>query len=244
VAVAAKEGSMKPFLIAVLIVAAVAEDAFADTLYPAAIVLEPGYASGPPEGFPFFLPPDEGDPLVIYARVASCNAPFTDLLPAPPYEITCVFTGSTCTGWGMWDDLPCAGGIFGWFEGGTLAFYLDTTPDADFTSPQTFLDGELVLLATTALISVLDAEPQQACPPRENDPDMVTYLSFLGGTWFPRVSDHGTGLAGNGAGELDDVVPAVLTALGYIFRVDGTFDVYGPVATKQTTWGAVKAMYR
>lgn len=235
---------MKPFVIAILIVTAASTVAPADILYPAAIVLEPGYATGPPEGFPWLMHPDYGDPLIIYARVAACNAPFTDLLPAPPYEITCVFTGSTCTAWGNWDDLPCDGGIFGWFQGGTVAFYLDTTPDADFTNSQTFLNGDLVLLATTGLISVLDAEPQQACPPRDNEPDMIAYLSFRGGTWFPRVSDDGVGLAGNSVGELDGDVPAPLQTLGYIFRVDGTFDVYGPVATKQTTWGAVKALYR
>jgi len=77
----------------------------------------------------------------------------------------------------------------------------------------------------------------------DNEPDVFTYFSFAGGTWFPRVSDDGTGLAGTSRGEMDNGVPPGLEQL-FTFRVDGVVDVYGPVATEATTWGGVKAMYR
>ncbi len=216
-----------------------------DVLYPAALTFEPGYASGPPAGFPVHdVAPHYGDPLTIVGRVAEVKQPFDDLLPADTYELTFVFEGTTCTQWGMWDDIPCAGGIFGTFQGGTVAIYLDASPDADFANPQTFHDGDLVLLGSLSIVSVLDSDPYIACPPRSDEPDVGAFFTFIGGTWFSRVSNDGVGFDAISEGELDDNVSAELRALGYTFRVDGTVDIYGPVATEPVTWGRVKALYR
>jgi hypothetical protein len=75
-------------------------------------------------------------------------------------------------------------------------------------------------------------------------PDVNAYFTFVGETWFARVSSHGVGLTGKSEGELDKSVPAELQAPGYIFRMDGTVDIFGPVAVTPTTWGRVKALYR
>jgi hypothetical protein len=234
---------MKAILVAVLIVATCAASASADVLYPAALTLEPGLAYGPPSGFPWMDLPDLGTPLVMEGRVATVGAPFDDLLPGGDWEITWVFEGSTCTQRGNWDDFQCAGGLFATYEGGTLTLYLDTSPDANIFDPASFRDGEMVLQAQTSIVNATDNDPHVACPQRPDEPDVIAFFSFVGGTWFSRVSDNGTGLAGTSRGELDNGVPPGLEQL-FTFRVDGVVDVYGPVATEATTWGRVKAMYR
>jgi hypothetical protein len=234
---------MKSILAAFLLLTTMPAGARADILYPAALTFEPGYASGPPQGFPWLALPENGSPFTLVGRVATVGAPFEDLLPVGSYEITYVFEGSSCTQAGLWDNIPCSGGLFATYQGGTVAFYLDATPDADFTNPATFRDGEAVLLAQSSYLYVLDDDPG-ACVQLPNQSDVNTFFTFTGGTWFSRVSDNGNGLEGASTGELDDNVPTPLAAQGYIFRVDGTVDVYGPVATEATTWGRVKAMYR
>ena len=234
---------MRTILAALLLASLAALPASADILYPAALVFETGYAFGPPNGFPFWAEPDYGDPLIMQGRVAAVGAPFDALLPPGGYELTWVFQGSACTAWFWGDAQPCSGGLGGFFEGGTLAIYLDTTPDADFLDPYTFRDGMQVLLATTEAIDATDDDPQEVCPMLPDNSDVTTYLTFVGGTWFPVVSPQGQGLQGMCNGELEPGVPAALQAI-YIFPVDGTVDIYGPVSTRETTWGHVKALYR
>ena len=89
--------------------------ATADALYPAALTFESGYASGPFLGFPWWTAPDYGDPLTLVGRVAGVGAPLSDLLPAGTYELTYVYEGATCFEWGMWDNIPCSGGMYGAF---------------------------------------------------------------------------------------------------------------------------------
>jgi hypothetical protein len=211
--------------------------------YPDALIFEPGYASGPPPGFPLEdVNPDYGDPLTIVGRVAGVGQPFEGLLPAGQ-ELTYVFEGASCTQWGVWDDFEClVGGIYGTFQNGTVAFYLDSSPDANFAIPQTFRDGELVLLAQLSSVLVLNYDPTN-CPSLPA-PDVYAYFMFVGGSWFSRVSNHGVGWNAVSEGELDGNVPPDLQALGYTFRVDGSVDIDGPVATSPTTWGRVKALYR
>jgi len=216
--------------------------ASSEVLYPNALTFEPGYASGPPPGFPLEdANPNYGDPLTIVGRVAGVGPPFEGLLPAG-HELTYVFEGASCTQWGVWDDFQClVGGIYGTFQNGTLAFYLDSSPDADFASPQTFRDGELVLLAQLSSILVLNNDPT-SCPLPA--PDVYASFVFVGGSWFSGVSHQGVVLSAGSEGELDGDVPPDLQALGYTFRVDGSVDIDGPVATSPTTWGRVKALYR
>jgi hypothetical protein len=237
---------MKTAIVAAALLCFAAFGASADALYPAALTFEPGYASGPYFGFPWWNAPKHGDPITIVGRVASVGAPFDGLLPAGVYELTYVFEGFSCAGTDMWDDMVCPrGGIGGTFQNGTLSIHLDTTPDADFTNAATFRDGDLVLFALSSQMHVTDDDPLGGCASSfPNAPDVVADLTFAGGTWFSRVSSHGIGLTGLSQGELDNNVSAGLQALGYIFRVDGTVDIFGPVAIQPTTWGAVKALYR
>ncbi|HEX5133006.1 MAG TPA: hypothetical protein VFX92_11045, partial [Candidatus Krumholzibacteria bacterium] len=158
-------------------------------------------------------------------------------------ELTYVYEGSSCEGVGQWDDFVCAGGDFAWYGGGTVTIYMDATPDADFFNPATFRDGSVVLLAESQLISVLDNDPD-GCPMLPNPPDVTAYFTFTGGAWYPRASNNGVAFQAVSQGELGHDVPAPLEALGYVFQVDGTVDIYGTVAVEETTWGRVKALYR
>lgn len=235
---------MKSILAALIFLAAVASNPSAEVVYPDALVLEPGYASGPPLGFPGWARPEYGDPLVMVGLVSAVGAPLDGLLPAGAHELTYVFEGSACYEYGMWDNIPCSGGEFAAFQGGTVTFYLDTTPDADFANPASFRDGEVALLAQSTHLFVADDDPQEACPQVPDVPDVVASFSFVGGAWFSRVSSNGFGWYGSSGNELEFDVPAGLVALGYIFRVEGAVTVHAPVAVESTTWGRVKALYR
>ena len=237
---------MKPaFLAAAILVPLCAGSTHAGITYPSALLFNPGYAIGQPAGFPVHdVPPTVGGPLQIIGTVYAVNAPFDDLLPAGPYEMTYVYAGATCVGWGFWDNIPCSGGIYGYFTGGTLSVYLDPTPDADFSNSATFTDGELVLQADINGISLLDDDPYIACPPAGDSPDMTMSFRFTGGAWFYRVVTDGIGYPGTGHGELDDTVPPDLQAAGFTFRVDGNLDVFEQIAVRPSTWGYVKSLYR
>jgi len=237
---------MKTAIVAAALLCLTVFGSSADTLYPAALTFEPGYANGPPAGFPWSEPPNYGDPITIVGRVSAVAPPLQDLLPAGAFELTYVLEGFSCTEWGMWDDIPCTGGLYGLFQNGTLACYLDATPDADFVNPATFRDGDLVLLAACSHLPVTDDDPYENCPMVPDRPDVRGWLTFVGGAWFSHVSDQGTGFTGMMYGELGRTVPMpiLLQALGYIFQIDGTVDVNAPVAVTPATWGRVKALYR
>lgn len=235
---------MRPILALLLMLAAGSAAVSAEVIYPDALVLEPGYASGPPLGFPGWARPEYGDPLVMVGLVSAVGAPLDGLLPAGAHELTYVFEGSAFYQYGMWDNIPCSGGEFGAFQGGTVTFYLDATPDADFVNPASFRDGDAVLVAQSTYLFVADDDPQEACPQVPDVPDVVASFSFVGGAWFSRVSSNGFGWYGSSASELEFDVPAELAALGYIFRVEGAVDVSAPLAAESTTWGRLKALYR
>jgi hypothetical protein len=235
--------------IALLLLIALPGMGMADALHDNAIVFGPSYASGPPAGFPWDPVVYVGAPLSIFGIVNNVGALFTDLLPPGSYEMTCVFEGATCDQWGAWDDFVCTGGIYGSFDGGTMSIYLDTTPDADFMSPASFRNGELVLQAQTQTTFATDDDPNVGCPMVADRPDVQTWFTFSGGSWFHRVSSGGIGMTGVGEGEVHDRypynVPVQLRVMGYIFPIDdGTMDIFGPVATKPTTWGHVKSLFR
>lgn len=239
---------MKTAIAAAFLLLVVPGLAAADVLYDDAITFGPSYAFGPPAGFPWGVPPDQGAPLFIFGMVSHLGAPFTDLLPAGSYEITCVLEGGTCGGYGMWDDLPCSGGMDAPFYGGTMSIYLDPTPDADFMDFNSFRDGEMVLQAQTQVTSVTDDDPYENCPMVDDRPDVRTWFLFSGGSWFHRVDSGSGAMSGLGEGEIPghypDNVPPALQAMGYTLRIDGTMDIFGPTAVKPTTWGHVKSLYR
>lgn len=240
---------MKTAVAAVLMILALSRPTQADVLYSNAITLGPSYAIGPSAGSPWTAWVNEvGRPLLIVGLVGDVGAPFSDLIPVAPHELTCVFAGATCSSVGQWDDIPCSGGTFLDYTGGTMSIYLDLTPDADFALSSTFHDGELVLQAQLQTTLVTDDDPYENCPMVDDEPDVRSFFTFSGGSWFYRVVSHGSGLSGICMGELPghypDLVPEPLRALGYVLRIDGNMDIFGPVATTPSTWGYVKTLYR
>jgi hypothetical protein len=234
---------MKTAIAAVLVIC-LAGVAHADIFYPDAITFGPSYAVASGAGYPDFFPP-LGSPLLVVGMVTGVTAPFDDLLPSGPYEITWIASGATCNGYGNWDDFNCnRGGTIIDFGGGTISFFLDTTPDADFTNPSTFQDGELILVANTPAMHVSNDDPDGYCV-TDDRPDVYLSFSFVGGSWFNRLAP-GTVSYGRGEipGSYPDMIPEPLRALGYVLRIDGSIDVVGPVAAEPVTWGHVKALYR
>jgi len=144
--------------------------------------------------------------------------------------------------------MPCSGGTYVTYAGGTMSIYLDPAPDADFANTSTFRDGELVLQAQLQETGITDDDPQENCPMYDDQPDVHWYCAFTGGSWFYRVVSRGNGLTGIGKGELPghypELVPEALRALGYVLRIDGSLDIVGPVATQPVTWGHVKSLYK
>lgn len=215
----------------------------ADLEYPSALVFEPGYAIGPPGGFPVQqVLPNLGDPLTFMGLVATVNAPFVDLLPGGIYEITYLLQDATCAiASDQYGPPPCDDHKWAGFYGGSLSIYLDTTPDADFTNAATFTDGELVLLMENLAVLVMDVDdPGPLCS--GNYFDLFMGFDFTGGSWFSRVDN--VFLESLFAGEIDGQVPPALQALGFTFRGDGHIDIHQNLATKQVTWGQVKSLYR
>jgi len=222
--------------------------AHADVIYPDAITFGPSYVLGPPAGFPWDTNPDYGDPLFIAGTVSSVGSPFAALLPSPPFELTLVVTSATFDSYGMWDDFTCNRfGMDQMFTGGAISIFLDSTPDADFTSPATFQDGELVLQAQMQSVHMTDDDPLGGCP-TVNYPDVRMFFSFTSGSWYHLVVAGGKGMSGQSEAEIPgyylDDIPAPLQALGYVLRIEGGIDIFGAVATQQTTWGKLKSLYR
>jgi hypothetical protein len=184
---------------------------------------------------------------VIFGIVSGVNAPFSDLLPAPPYELTFVYENAVLVERGNYDG-DCSGGSYSTYQGGTLSIYLDTTPDADFTNTATFRDGDLVLAITQQWpMWVAGDDPQESCPMVEKDnPDLQGAFVCSGGSWLFRVISDGKGFVSNFYGEDDryDIVPAPIEAAGFIDRIHGSIDIVAPVATQPATWGYVKSLYR
>ena len=81
-------------IIALGFVVAFAPPAAAD--FDSALVLDTGYATGPPGWTPWTNLPHLADSLWIYGTVGDVNAPFEDLVPAAPHEFTYVFDGYFC----------------------------------------------------------------------------------------------------------------------------------------------------
>lgn len=232
------------FVLLLLLLAVFAHAAHADVLYLDAVTLEKGCALGPPLGFPTWAVPENGSPLTWVGRVASVGEPFNhDLVPVG-YEMTYVFEGSTCWLAETWSDPPCGSGVTGYYTGGKLTIYLDPVPDADFTNLATFSDGDVALTLQTFRIDVTDYDPYILCPVRPDEFDLLASIQVIGGLWADLVSTEGRGYYGDVWGEVDQSVPAYLDFMGYAFRGEGVLRLYSTVATKSTTWGAVKALYR
>ncbi len=208
--------------------------------YPSALVLDTGYATGPPQWIPWINLPNLEDSLWIFGSVSEANAPFDDLLPPPPYELTYVFEQYACVWSVHGEDLICSTTDIAIFDLGSVRVYLDTTPDADLADPASFRDGTLVLVAT--------AHPLQLFT-EEHCINGIRYvqravMAFTGGAWFSRVSREGVGFTAGNLGEFRGDVPASIAALGYIGQSTSRVDILVPTAGVPTTWGRIKALYR
>ena len=224
--------------ITVMWLLAFARPAAAD--FDSALVLATGYARGPAQWTPWINLPALEDSLWIYGSVYQVNAPFADLVPPGPHEFTYVFDSYYCTWSTHGEDLECITAELAIFDFGRISIYLDATPDADFASPATFSDGQLVLRA--------EAHPLQLFM-ETHCVSGVRYvqravLTFTGGAWFDRVSKNGQGYLGANQGEFRGDISDGLKALGYIGQSTSVVDILVPNAIEPTTWGRIKAMYR
>ena len=208
--------------------------------FPSALVFDTGYATGPVQWTPWQNLPNLEDSLWIYGSVSAVNAPFVDLIPVGPYELTYVFDSYACIWASHGGDQTCTLAELAFFDLGSIRVFLDTTPDADFANPASFRDGQQVLVA--------NAYPLQLF--MEND--CVTgiryvqqaVMQFRGGAWFSRVSQNGVGFIAGNQGEFRGDVPAGLIALGYVGQSHSKVDIVVPNAVASTTWGRIKALYR
>jgi hypothetical protein len=208
--------------------------------FPSALVLGVGYAVGPPAWAPWENLPELEDSLCIFGSVARVGAPFDDLVPAGPHELTYVFESYACVFARHGTDFECSNSEIAVFAGGSIRVYLDSTPDADFADPATFRDGELVLDARSDPMLLLMED--HCVTGREYM--QRAFVEFVGGAWLPRVSKDGVGFAGANIGEFRGDIPADVRALGYVGQSQGRIDVETPTAVEATTWGRVKALYR
>jgi len=213
----------------------------ANDVYPSALVLDTGYAIGPPAWYPWANFPAQGDPLFIFGSVSEVNEPFTDLLPvAASYELTYAFRDFACTLYGWGEDFSCSALYSAWFDGGRISFFLALTPDAEFANAATFLDGDLVLEARADQLYLWFLTHCMY----GDEYGQHSNLQWIGGTWFDRVSRNDVGYAGENLGSFDREVPAPIRGFGYVGRSLSRIDIFKPVATAPTTWGRVKALYR
>jgi len=220
----------------------IAGAAHSDEYHDNVLVLGDGYAAGPMAGFPVdAVLPNFGDWITIVGTITGVNEFFGDLLPPGPYELTYMFAGATCISYS--DNPispPCQPTAWGLFTGGTLQVFLDTTPDADFAHGDTFTDGELVLAAATVEHRIWNVDAAPGC---WEAPDWESIFMFYAGSWYPRISSPP--FVGTLDGEIDGNVPAGLAASGFTFHVSsGAIGLHYNVATRPTTWGYVKSLYR
>jgi hypothetical protein len=195
------------------------------------IVFDTGYFGAPAGWNCPWGSPRMGDSLWIVGSVAEFNAPFTGMVPMDAgHEATFSFDGFVCTESGMWDDIPRAGGWYATFEGGTLKIYLDDTPDADFSNPATFRDGELLLEAQTFSLTLGTEPPHYA------------WFYFTGGSLFHVVSKDGVGYRAENPGTIAAAPPA-MRDLGYVGESHSSVNVLLPVPTEETSWGKIKMLY-
>jgi hypothetical protein len=221
----------------VLILAAV-RPALAD--YPSALVFDTGYATGPAQWTPWTNLPNLEDSLWIFGTVSDVNAPFEDLVPPGPHELTYVFESYACFWAAHGGDQTCSFTEFAFFDLGRIRVYLDLSPDADFADPATFRDGQLVL---TANAFPLQLYTENHCVTGIRYVQQA-FMTFLGGAWFSRVSQNGVGFVAGNIGEFRGDIPPALAALGYIGQSNSFIDIIVPNATVPTTWGRIKALYR
>lgn len=224
-------------LVACSWLATTARPAAAD--YPSALVLGTGYAAGPAQWLPWENLPNLEDSLWIFGTVADVNAPFDDLLPVGPYELTYVFDSYSCV-WSTFGQDGCSVTAYAFFDFGSLRVYLDLSPDADFANAATFRDGTLMLEATAHPLQLFT---EDHCVTGRRFVQRAV-MRFVGGAWFSHVSQNGDGFVAGNIGEFQGDIPAALTALGYVGQSASVVDIIVPNSVEATTWGRIKAMYR
>ncbi|HTK31153.1 MAG TPA: hypothetical protein VL332_04260 [Candidatus Saccharimonadaceae bacterium] len=185
-----------------------------------------------------------GNQLTCVGLVTLFCSPFTDLDPADPStEYTFVLSGlsnalatnvqvfGTTTIW----TTNYGSGVFSVYAGSPrnapseLAMPINP-PNA--TVPANYQDGTAILSGTLANFSVQITKTG-------SNPANGSFRSdyeFTGGTLFSRVSGTGTGL-------LSGLWSVNSLPTGYSAHPDGKFD-NPPTATRGSTWGMIKQLYR
>jgi hypothetical protein len=181
-------------------------------------------------GFP---PSDPGDEL-WFTGVAVTVAPIFGV-DLSSEELTFYMHGLISTG-----EVPIGGGnVMISYTGGMLEIYRDAAMNADWgvsppnaTSPPTFVDGSLYFSGSFTSMTVYMTPDGYGA--------YEGTLDGIGGEMITSVCNNcvytwgGTFTPATGA-QIPD---------GYDLQVDGVFEIEEAVGTDETTWGAVKALFK
>lgn len=182
-----------------------------------------------------------GNSLQLVSLVNLFCAPFADLDPNDPStEYTIYMSGLTSTG----TTIPVSGFTTIWntdYGSGTFEIHAGSPrnapsyismPPPGATVPANYQDGPIILSGTLANFRT------QIVKSGNNPPNgsFRADFTFTGGTLYSRV-------AGTGIGLLHGLWNLTGAPAGYSAHPDGKFD-NPPTATRSSTWGAIKQMYK
>jgi hypothetical protein len=207
-----------------------ARDIDVDTL----LTFGEGYASGPMGAWTYPL----GEGILLYGKVTRINLQAG--LPDSS-EYTYVIANLISSYDLVWDNFECeCGGSGTGFRNGTLSIYRDDTPDADFTAPDTYKDGILLLEATLDDFRSLWGGCRPGCPVFSHG-----YLVFSGGSLLDLVPIDYNVKGANFLYEYDRGVAQEFTDLGIFAKTTGAAVTYfSIVPVEATTWGHLKSLYK
>jgi len=172
-----------------------------------------------------------GDVLNIFGFVSALRSPFDDIIdPESAYEVTYTYEQFICNDHGNWNDSNnYTNNWYANYSSGIIRIYLDDTPDADYSDPNTFKDGTMLLEAMydSLLLGTV--------------PSLVGQFHFTGGTLFDRVSRNGVGYIGHNIGAYWCYAPIDIWLLGYVGTTHSTIDIYVPYPS---SWGEIKSIYK
>jgi hypothetical protein len=189
-----------------------------------------------------------GSQLNVVAIISLWCSPFQDLDASDPTkEYTLLLTGLTSAGTVTtpvgpftFYDTDYTGGTFAIYEGAPrnapLAGAMPVNPP-NATVPANFVDGTLILNGTLANFRTSLSRLGAGDPNGSFRAD-YTFTGPAAGTYFTRVQGSGPGVLQGNWCVVGDCVPQ-----GYSAHPNGKFDV-PPTATRSSTWGTIKQLYR
>lgn len=194
-----------------------------------------------------------GSSLTVVGLITLFCAPLDGNVPnLPATEYSMVWSGLTATAATI--ETPYALNGRKWdtdYTGGNFFIYEDSPADAprattpmppnppNATVPVNFLDGTLILDGTLTNLHTIVTRSSNAASAIWGGSFTGTY-QFTGGTQFPLVVGGGPNLvSGNWCGKY----PTGCTPTGYTAHPNGKFD-FALTDVKNSTWGAIKQLYR